>query len=190
MDQDNPQLTHHIAVEIVQLKVEELESLTTKTKVLLNTIGPYAIHGQPVVAACAHNGTHYLDVTGESPWVKEMIEKYEKAAQSSHAVVSHVLNPVTSMSKADEHQIISQAGIESVPSDILSYVMVNRLHAKTSQPVREVIVSMHSMKGAPSGGTLATVINLFEQYSISQIQAAARPDSMSPIAVAKPSYTR
>jgi len=85
-------------------------------------------------------------------------------------------------------QIISQIGIESVPSDILSYVMVNRLRTKTSRPVKEVIVSLHSIKGAPSGGTLATIINLFDQYSISQIQAAAQPGSMSPIAVAKPSY--
>lgn len=51
------------------------------------------------------------------------------------------------------------------------------------------MVSLHSIKGAPSGGTLATVINLFDQYSISQIQAAAQPGSMSPTTVAKSSYS-
>jgi len=75
-------------VEVAQLKVEELEALAEKSKVLLNTVGPYAIHGEPVVAACARKGTHYLDVTGEAPWVKEMIGKYNSVAQSTGAVVS------------------------------------------------------------------------------------------------------
>lgn len=87
------------------------------------------------------------------------------------------------------HQIISQIGIESVPSDLLTYVLVNRLHSKTSRPVKEVMVSLHSLKGSFSGGTLATVFNLFDQYSISKIQAASRPDAMSPVAVPKSSYS-
>jgi len=56
--------------------------------VLLNTVGPYAIHGEPVVAACARKGTHYLDVTGEAPWVKDMIGKYDSIARSTGAVVN------------------------------------------------------------------------------------------------------
>jgi len=67
--------------------------------------------------------------------------------------------------------------------------MVNRLRAKTSRPVKEVMVSLHSLKGSASGGTLATIINLFEQYSIAQIQATAKPGSMCPITVVKPFYT-
>ena len=68
--------------------MEELETLARSTKVLLSTVGPYAIHGEPVVAACARNGTHYLDVTGEAPWVKEMIAKYDSVAKGTGAVVS------------------------------------------------------------------------------------------------------
>lgn len=75
-------------MEVAQLKLEELEALANRTRVLLNTVGPYAIHGEPVVAACARQGTHYLDVTGEAPWVSDMIKKYDGIARSNGAVVS------------------------------------------------------------------------------------------------------
>jgi short subunit dehydrogenase-like uncharacterized protein len=46
----------------VQLNKAELDTLAKKTKVLLNTVGPYHVYSTPVVEACATNGTHYLDV--------------------------------------------------------------------------------------------------------------------------------
>lgn len=46
----------------VQLNKVELDDLAKKTKVLLNTVGPYHLYSTPVVEACATNGTHYLDV--------------------------------------------------------------------------------------------------------------------------------
>lgn len=50
------------AIETVSLDKEELKALISKTKVVLNTIGPYHIYSEPVVAACAETGAHYLDV--------------------------------------------------------------------------------------------------------------------------------
>lgn len=49
-------------IQAVQLTSIELDALAKKTKVLLNTIGPYHLYSTPVVEACATNGTHYLDV--------------------------------------------------------------------------------------------------------------------------------
>jgi short subunit dehydrogenase-like uncharacterized protein len=46
----------------IQLNKVELDTLAKKTKVLLNTVGPYHVYSTPVVEACATNGTHYLDV--------------------------------------------------------------------------------------------------------------------------------
>jgi len=59
--------------------------------------------------------------------------------------------------------------------------MVNRLYAETSLATREAIVTLYSIKGAPSGGTLATIFNLFDTYSLAQISAATKAGSMSPI---------
>lgn len=55
-------LNNRIGVEVAALTPVDLDALTRKTRVLLNTIGPYHLHSSPVVEACAMNGTHYLDV--------------------------------------------------------------------------------------------------------------------------------
>jgi short subunit dehydrogenase-like uncharacterized protein len=33
--------------------------------VLLSTVGPFTLNGEPVVRACVQQGTHYCDITGE-----------------------------------------------------------------------------------------------------------------------------
>lgn len=43
-----------------------------------------------MVAACARNGTHYVDSTGETPWVKRIIEKYHEEAKKNGAIVSPI----------------------------------------------------------------------------------------------------
>jgi len=42
-----------------------LDALTKQTKVVVTTVGPYGKYGSKLVAACAANGTHYADLTGE-----------------------------------------------------------------------------------------------------------------------------
>ena len=79
------------AIEVADLKKEDLHALAKKMTVLINTVGPYSRLGEPVVEACAANGTHYLDVTGESPWVAEMVQKYHEKARASGSIVS-ILN--------------------------------------------------------------------------------------------------
>ena len=54
-------------VETASLDKSSLKKLAAKTKVLISTVGPYHLYGEAAVAACAESGTHYLDVTGESP---------------------------------------------------------------------------------------------------------------------------
>ena len=75
-------------VEVCTLDPRDLEALAKKTTVLINAVGPYYLFSEPVVKACAEAGTHYIDCTGEVPWVKKMIEKYEETAKKSGAIVS------------------------------------------------------------------------------------------------------
>lgn len=52
------------AIEVVELKSDELGVLASKTQALITTVGPYWKYGTPVVEACANSATHYLDVYG------------------------------------------------------------------------------------------------------------------------------
>ena len=75
------------AVEVTQLNEADLTALAKKTKLLITTVGPYHKYGSPVLEACAKNGTHYLDVTGEVPWTVEMTRIYHDVAKKSGAIV-------------------------------------------------------------------------------------------------------
>jgi len=69
-------------VDIVMADSSDLGALTTlakDTKVVVSFAGPFAKYdhlavftndrlGDKVVQACAENGTHYVDITGETPW--------------------------------------------------------------------------------------------------------------------------
>nr|KYP64712.1 hypothetical protein KK1_019317 [Cajanus cajan] len=66
-----------------------LRALCARTALLLNCVGPFRLHGEPVVAACADAGCDYLDISGE-PEFMERVEAthHERAAESGALVVS------------------------------------------------------------------------------------------------------
>ena len=116
-----------------------------------------------MIEACAQNGTHYLDVTGESPWVLEVIEKYHEIAKANHAIV------------------IPEIGIESAPSDLLAFALVTLIRTELSTGTKEVTASVHDIRGTPSGGTLATVLSLLDHYSLKEIKRSGGSWATSPV---------
>ena len=61
--------------------LESLVKLTSKTKVICTTVGPYAKYGTNLVEACISSGTDYCDITGETQWIRRIIDKYHKMAE-------------------------------------------------------------------------------------------------------------
>ncbi|CAK7214159.1 hypothetical protein SBRCBS47491_002054 [Sporothrix bragantina] len=150
------------AIEVCSVNEGELAQLAKKTFVLISTVGPYGTYGEPAFKACAENGTHYVDVTGEVPFVAKMIRKYEAAAKASGALM------------------FPQSGIESAPADIAAaeIARINRtqLQAKT----RDVTASIR-IKALPSGGTLDTVLTIFDNFSLSDLRSSMAPYALSPV---------
>jgi short subunit dehydrogenase-like uncharacterized protein len=105
------------------LDSQELGDLAKKTTILITTIGPYSVHGEPAFKACADNGTHYLDITGEAVWHNQMIKKYERTAKSTGSIM------------------IPQIGLDSAPADMMTWVLVNMIREKFSSPTAEVVLS-------------------------------------------------
>ena len=157
-----------VDIQIATLDREDLDHLTKSTRVLINTVGPYHLYSSPVVESCARNGTHYLDVTGESPWVLQMIEKYHSMARANGAI------------------IIPEIGLESAPSDMIAWSMADLIRRTFSVGTREVICTLHQLKITPSGGTLATILSILDSYSLKEIAKATCPWSMSPIPGPRP----
>ncbi|KAI9731256.1 MAG: hypothetical protein M1818_007881 [Claussenomyces sp. TS43310] len=151
------------ALEICSLDDAELGDLARKTTVLISTVGPYAKYGECAFKACAENGTHYLDVTGEVPFVARMIEKYEKAAQTSGAMM------------------IPQIGLESAPADLMTWALVSMIRRELSAFTADVIISVHELRAKPSAGTLTTLFGIADFFTLSEVMKAHSPYGISPV---------
>lgn len=65
---------HITTLEVDVMNPDAIQDAVKRTKkVVLNAVGPYLLYGTSVVAACARNGVHYVDLTGETHWIRRMI---------------------------------------------------------------------------------------------------------------------
>ena len=113
---------------------EALDKITSQTKVVLSTAGPFHRYGSKMVASCVKNNTHYVDITGENFWVRQMIAKHHEEAKQKGV------------------RIVPACGYDSIPSDLGVFFSVNSF----GRPVKSVF-SYHAMKGEASGGTIETM---------------------------------
>lgn len=115
-------------IEVCSLNDADLAALAKKTFVLIATVGPYAEYGEYAFKACAEAGTHYVDCTGEAVWTMDMIQKYESTAKSTGACM------------------FPQCGIESAPSDLVTYSMASLIRSKLSAQTGDVVVDIHELQ--------------------------------------------
>src|SRR6266487_4051719 len=71
-----------------------LAELAARTTAVATTVGPYRRYGAALVGACAAAGTHYADLTGETLFMRETIQRFDARAKSTPAVLTR--SPLTS----------------------------------------------------------------------------------------------
>lgn len=120
-----------------------VDKMVGQTCVILSTAGPFALYSDAIVDACARLQTHYVDITGETPWVRDLIDRYHRRAA------------------ADGTRIIPFCGFDSVPSDLGAYLLARHLQRESGTLCREV-KAYFQMDGGVNGGTLATMFNLYD----------------------------
>lgn len=118
-----------------------LRALAESTRVLATTVGPYALYGEPLVAACAAAGTDYCDLTGEPEFVDKMWLKYDEPARKSGARLVHT------------------CGFDSIPHDLGAYFTV--LQLPEGEPI--TVEGYVRAGGEFSGGTYASAITGFSR---------------------------
>lgn len=79
---------------------DSLAVMCSKSKVLLNCVGPYRFYGEQVVKACIENGAHHLDISGEPQYLERMQLLYSGKAREAGVY------------------IVGACGFDSVPSDM------------------------------------------------------------------------
>lgn len=125
---------------------DALRTLCEETRVIVSTVGPYALYGNTLVGICAETGTDYCDLTGEVQWMHRMITAHEATAQRTGARIVHA------------------CGFDSIPSDLGVRFLQEAAISRFGQPLRQVSMRVR-MTGGVSGGTVASIVNFLREVS-------------------------
>ena len=107
-----------------------LREMLEGCSVVIACAGPFTLHGEALVAAAAETGTHYLDTTGEQPFIRMVFEKYGERAAETGAV------------------LVSGMGFDYLPGDMLAALV-----AEGMGPLEEIVVAYYVDGFAPTHGT-------------------------------------
>jgi saccharopine dehydrogenase (NAD+, L-glutamate forming) len=118
-----------------------LGAIAERTTVVITTVGPYTVHGEPLLRACTRAGTDYVDLTGEPVWWRRMIDRYHDDAVRTNAT------------------IVPCCGFDSVPHDLGARFTMGKL-ARTPARVRGYV----QMSTSPSGGTWASALHIASEF--------------------------
>ena len=144
-----------------------LEALCSQTRVVISTVGPYALYGEPLVRACAETGTDYCDLTGEVQWIRRMIHAYEWTARKSGA------------------RIVHSCGFDSIPSDLGVHFLQQQALERLGEPCTRVKMRVKAMRGGFSGGTVASLMNVIKEASANP---ALRKELANPYSICPEGY--
>lgn len=124
---------------------EALRAMCAQGKVIISTVGPYALYGDTLVKVCAETGTHYCDLTGEPQWIRKMQQAHEDTAKASGAIIVHC------------------CGFDSIPSDLGVHFLQQEAIKDFGQTCDKINMRVVKMKGGASGGTIASIINMVKE---------------------------
>ena len=116
---------------------QALLKLTASTKVVASYAGPFNKYSNLLVKACVETGTHYVDITGEAIWVRDLIDNYHQRC---------IDNKI---------KIIPACGYDSIPSDLGTYFTAKQVN----EPLKSIF-AYHNMSGGVSGGTIESAFTM------------------------------
>jgi short subunit dehydrogenase-like uncharacterized protein len=107
-----------------------LREMLEPCSVVAACAGPFGLYGEPVVAAAAETGTHYLDTTGEQGFIRMVFDRYGAKAAEKGAV------------------LVSGMGFDYLPGDLIA-----ALTADGMGPLEEIVVAYCVHGFEPTHGT-------------------------------------
>ncbi len=141
-----------------------LDEMAQRTDVVCSTVGPYAKYGSKLVAACVGAGTDYCDLAGEVQWMARMIDAHHEDAVESGS------------------RIVFTCGFDCIPSDIGTFFMQQEMQKHHDTQCTHVQFRVKGFSGAPSGGTIASMLNMMEeaQNDRSILSTMSAPYALNP----------
>ncbi len=143
-------------IDIVAADVRDEASLLAmarRTRVVLNTVGPYVEFGEPVVRSCVEAGTHHLDITGEPAFLTLVEERYHDAARAKGV------------------RLINCCGLDSIPADVGAFYTAQQLPEHEEKTVRGYLAT----NARPSGGTVRSALRAMSEGKVSLARRLIQP---------------
>ena len=114
-----------------------LERVAASARVVASCAGPFALHSDALLDACVRAGTHWCDLTGETAWVRRVIDRHHAAC------VERGL------------RVVPFCGFDSIPADTAVARLEEECAARWGEELADVEVAW-SLRGGLNGGTLAS----------------------------------
>jgi short subunit dehydrogenase-like uncharacterized protein len=125
---------------------ETVRELVDRGDVLLTTVGPFKQWGAAAADAAVKQGAHYLDSTGEPPFIREVFERYGPAAERAGV------------------GMLTAFGYDWVPGNLAGALAVR----DAGPEARRVDVGYYitgDPRGGMSGGTRASLVGVIAEPS-------------------------
>jgi short subunit dehydrogenase-like uncharacterized protein len=129
-----------------------LRELLEPCAAVIACAGPFTLHGEPVLAAAAETGTHYLDTTGEQPFMKMVFDRYGATAAGNGAA------------------LMTGMGFDYVPGDLIASVT-----AEGMEPLDEIVIAYAVRGFAPTRGTASSTLEIIKGGDVEWRDARWQP---------------
>lgn len=116
-------LAHAAGGEITGVRVASADDPAALARVLdgasavINSAGPFVHTGAPVLTAAIEAGVHYVDTTGEQPWIRETFERFGERLEAAGVAA------------------VAGMGFDYAPGDMLCHLV-----GGAAEPLRELVV--------------------------------------------------
>lgn len=132
---------NNVGIIIADAKdAKSMLAMASAAAVVIACAGPFQRYGEAAVEACIKGGAHYVDITGETPWVNQMTNKYGEAAKKANV------------------SLLSFAGYDCMPAELAMYLSGEALENHGGGMASLDMVFVNRGGGFPKG-TLNTVMD-------------------------------
>lgn len=136
-----------------------LATMAARSRVVLDLVGPYTLYGTPVIEACVENGAHYVDLTGEMPFMRQTVDAFHDRAAAAGV------------------KIVQTCGFEALPPDLAVLLASETARERWGEDLSEADVDIVTRQPAGriglqdliSGGTMQSMAEALAAVDAAQV---------------------
>lgn len=121
---------------------QQADEAVRKTHVLCNAAGPFHKFATTFIDACVRQGVDYVDISGETHWIKNMIDKYHNSAQEKGVY------------------IVPACGFVATPFDLGTLLVERVIRERAERELEDVKAFLYDSVVEFSGGSRETYIDM------------------------------